>query len=165
LRSKDAVGVVTHIPDRTGLKTYLHPCFLAFRRSFVEAHALDLLPHGDGDPCCRITEHLLQTGRFNEAGVTPLLPTAHELELFPQFRHDPAFGATNLRHGFGTTYGGLVVHLWFWRNVAQRLPVRGADGSIIVTEGQMDAVLQRLSLKFGPHRRDVAPAAAPVCDG
>jgi hypothetical protein len=148
LRRKDAVGVVTHIPERSGLKTYLHPCFLAFRRSFVEAGALDLLPHGDGDPCCRISEHLIRSGRFDERRVTPLLPTAHELELFPDFRHAPAFGCENLRHGFGTTYGGLVMHLWFWRMVAQRTPVTGVDGSILVNPEQMDTVLRTLSSKF-----------------
>ena len=89
LATKDAVGALVHIPERTGLRTILHPCFLAFRRSFLEAHKLDVLRRGDGDPCYRITEWLIENGRFHEGCVTPLLPTAHEMELFPGFTHPP----------------------------------------------------------------------------
>ncbi|MCC6212801.1 MAG: hypothetical protein IT513_17330 [Burkholderiales bacterium] len=149
LETRDAVGVLAHIPDRTGLKTYLHPCFLAVRRSFLDVHQLDVLPHGDGDPCCRVTERLIALGRFDARAVSPLLPTSHEVELFPQFRHEPAFGSANLRHGFGTTYGGRVFHLWFWRMVARRVPVRSSDGAILVTAEQMETVMRKLKTRFG----------------
>jgi len=149
LATKDAVGALVHIPERTGLRTILHPCFLAFRRSFLEAHKLDVLRRGDGDPCYRITEWLLENGRFHEGCVTPLLPTAHEMELFPGFTHAPVFGSRNLRHGLGTTYGDLVLHLWFWRIIARRRPVRRADGSVLVGVEQMEHVLESLRSKLG----------------
>jgi hypothetical protein len=149
LETKDAVGAVVHIPDRVGLRTVLHPCFLAFRRSFLEAHKLDVLRRADGDPCYRITEWLVENGRFHDGRVTPLLPTSHEMELFPGFTHAPAFGSSNLRHGLGTTYGGLVLHLWFWRIIARRRPIRGADGSVLVGVEQMEHVLESLRSKFG----------------
>jgi hypothetical protein len=157
LATKDAVGALVHIPERTGLRTILHPCFLAFRRSFLEAHKLDVLRRGDGDPCYRITEWLLENGRFHEGCVTPLLPTAHEMELFPGFTHPPVFGSRNLRHGLGTTYGDLVLHLWFWRIIARRRPVRRADGSVLVSVEQMEHVLESLRSKLGG--TESAPAA------
>jgi hypothetical protein len=159
LATKDAVGAVVHIPDRTGLRTVLHPCFLAFRRSFLEAHHLDVLPRAGSDPCYRITEWLFANGRFHEGYVTPLVPTAHEVELFPGFAHAPAFGSRNLRHGLGTTYGHLVLHLWFWRFFARRRPVRGADGSILVGVDRMEQVLAALRAKLGEAAR--APSGAP----
>lgn len=159
LETKDAVGAIVHIPDRTGLRTVLHPCFLAFRRSFLEAHDLDVLPRGDGDPCYRITEWLLANGRFHEGCVTPLVPTGHEVELFPGFAHAPAFGSRNLRHGLGTTYGNLVLHLWFWRFFARRRAVRGADGSILVGVDRMEQVLASLRAKLGEAAR--VPSDAP----
>ena len=159
LATKDAVGAIVHIPERTGLRTFLHPCFLAFRRSLLEAHKLDLLRRVDGDPCYRITEWLLANGRFHEGWVTPLLPTAHELELFPGFTHAPEFGSRNLRHGLGTTYGDLVLHLWFWRTIARRRPVRGADGAVLVGVEQMERVLESLRSRFGePEPAPSAPA-------
>jgi hypothetical protein len=170
LETKDAVGAVVHMPDRAGPRTVLHPCFLAFRRSFLEAHGLQVRRHGDGDPCGRITEYLLANGRFHEGCVTPLLPTAHEMELFAGFTHDPAFGSSNLRHGFGTTYGGLALHLWFWRIVARRRPVVGADGTVLVGVEQMEKVLESLRSRFGGAEhasseqvpRDVPWTAHPV---
>ena len=149
LETKDAVGAVVHIPERGRLKTILHPCVLAFRRSFLDAHRLDLLRRADGDPCYRITEWLVENGRFHEGRVTPLLPIAHERELFPGFTHAPVFGSTNLRHGLGTTYGGLVLHLWFWRTIARRRPVRGADGAVLVDVEQMERALAALRAKLG----------------
>jgi hypothetical protein len=157
LATKDAVGAIVHIPDRTVLGTVLHPCFLAFRRSFLEEHKLDVLRRADGDPCYRITEWLFEHGRFHEGCVTPLLPTAHEMELFPGFTHAPVFGSRNLRHGLGTTYGGLVLHLWFWRTIARRRPVRGADGTILVDVEQMEQVLASLRARFADVER--APSA------
>jgi hypothetical protein len=149
LETKDAVGAVVHIPERARLKTILHPCFLAFRRSFLDAHRLDLLRRADGDPCYGITEWLVENGRFHEGSVTPLLPTAHQRELFPGFTHAPVFGSTNLRHGLGTTYGDLVLHLWFWRTIVRRRPVRGADGSVLVDVEQMEETLASLRAKLG----------------
>jgi hypothetical protein len=157
LQTKDAVGAVVHIPERAGLRTILHPCFLAFRRSLLESHGLDVLRRGDRDPCHRITEWLVENGRFHEGCVTPLLPTAHEVELFPGFTHAPAFGSQNLRHGLGTTYGGLVLHLWYWRIIARRRPVRGADGSVLVSVEQMEQVLG--SLRSRIERMQHAPTA------
>ena len=166
LGTKDAVGAVVHIPDRAGPRTLLHPCFLAFRRSWLDAQKLDLRRHGDGDPCGRITEHLIAHGRFHEGCVTPLLPTAHEIALFPGFTHAPAFGSTNLRHGFGTTYGDLVLHLWYWRTVARRRPVVGPDGSVLVSVEQMERVLRSLRVRLSgdqvstPLRGIAGPAAS-----
>jgi hypothetical protein len=153
LGTKDAVGVIVHIPDRGRPRTVLHPSFLAVRRSFLDAHQLDLRRRAGTEPCGRITEYLLEHGRFDEGHVTPLLPTAHEMELFPGFTHTPAFGSRNLRHGFGTTYGGLVLHLWFWRTVTRRRPIRSADGSILVDVEQMERVLESLRSKFGGSAR------------
>jgi hypothetical protein len=149
LETKDAVGAIVHFPDRGRFTTVLHPCFLAFRRSFLERQKLDLRQLRGADPCCRITEHLLEKGRFHEGCVTPLLPTAHEVELFTESTHEPVFGSKNLRHGFGTTYGGVVLHLWFWRDVRRRRPVRSADGSVLVDVVQMEKVLGLLRSKFG----------------
>jgi len=153
LETKDAVGAIVHIPDPPRVRTVLHPCFLAFRRSFLDTHKLDVRRRGGVEPCSQITEHLLEQGRFHEGCVTPLLPTSHEMELFPGFTHDPAFGSSNLRHGFGTTYGDLVLHLWFWRTVARRRPVRRADGSVLVGVEQMETVLTSIRSKFGGAER------------
>ena len=157
LATKDAVGAIVHIPDRMRLRTFLHPCFLAFRRSFLDAHALDLLGRADGDPCHRITEWLVENGRFHEGCVTPLLPTAHEMELWPGFTHAPVFGSTSLRHGLGTTYGGLVLHLWYWRHITRRRPVREGDGPVLVDVAQMERVLASLKSRLGATER--APSA------
>ncbi len=153
LQTKDAVGAIVHIPERSKIQTFLHPCFLAFRRSFLETNALSLRRRRGAEPCCRITEYLLERGRFHEGHVTPLLPTAHEVELWPGFRHDPVFGSENVRHGFGTTYGSLVLHLWFWRIVARRRPVRNAAGSILIEVEQMEKVLESIRSKFGSPER------------
>jgi hypothetical protein len=159
LETKDAVGAVVHIPERPRIKTLLHPCFLAFRRSFLDAHRLDLRGRVGADPCCRITEYLLENGRFHEGCVTPLVPTAHEMELFPGFTHEPVFGSRNLRHGFGTTYGGLVLHLWFWRVVTRRRPVTGADRSLLVTVEQTEQVLRSIRSRLGGTE---APPSSPA---
>ena len=91
LATKDAVGAIVHIPDR-GISTVLHPCFLAFRRSLLEAHKLDLLRRVDDDPCYRITEWLLANGRFHEGGDT--YPHAQQVAA------DASLGGRR-RHGFG----------------------------------------------------------------
>jgi len=148
LDTKDAVGAIVHIPDRGKFSTVLHPCFLAFRRSFLESHELDLRQLPGADPCARITEYLIDQARFHEGHVAPLLPTAHEVQLFPEFTHERVFGSKNLRHGFGTTYGDLVLHLWFWREVRRRRPVRSADGAVLVDVEQMEKVLASLRSKF-----------------
>jgi hypothetical protein len=148
LDTKDAVGAIVHFPDRRKFSTVLHPCFLAFRRSFLDSHHLDLRQLPDADPCARITEYLIDTGRFHEGYVAPLLPTAHEVQLWPDCTHARVFGSTNLRHGFGTTYGDFVLHLWFWRDVRRRRPVRNADGAVLVDVDQMEKVLASLRSKF-----------------
>jgi hypothetical protein len=147
LETKDAVGAIVHFPDREKLSTVLHPCFLAVRRSFLASHRLDLRQLPDADPCARITEYLIDQARFHEGHVAPLLPTAHEVQLFPD-THERVFGSNNLRHGFGTTYGDLVLHLWFWREVRRRRPVRSKDGTVLVDVEQMEKVLASLRSKF-----------------
>lgn len=147
LETKDAVGAIVHFPDREKFSTVLHPCFLAVRRSFLASHRLDLRQLPGADPCARITEYLIDQARFHEGHVAPLLPTAHEVQLFPD-THARVFGSNNLRHGFGTTYGDLVLHLWFWREVRRRRPVRSKDGTVLVDVEQMEKVLASLRSKL-----------------
>ena len=147
--TKDAVGVLRAHPRAHRAQDDPAPVLPRVPAIVPRGAQLDVLRRGDGDPGCRITEWLLENGRFHEGCVTPLLPTAHEMELFPGFTHPPVFGSRNLRHGLGTTYGDLVLHLWFWRIIARRRPVRRADGSVLVSVEQMEHVLESLRSKLG----------------
>lgn len=161
LKDKDAVGVIGHAPTRSQFKFFLHPCFLAFRRDLLKLNDLDLSVSEDNDPAWQITRWLMANGRFNPRHVAPLLPTAHEKELFAHRCHEPRFGSSNLNHGFGTTYGGFVFHLWFWSSVLRRTPVKDFEGRTIVTAEEMDEVLTRLQQNFAPLKSSHAQSSRP----
>jgi hypothetical protein len=121
LTHRDIVSVVVDFPGRN-LPVFLHPCFMAFRRSWMEQNRLDVRAGEGNDPAYKITQHLFSCGCMSEQHVTPLWPTGRERILYERGRN-ALFGHDNLRPGFGTTYGSVVFHFWFSRYIAQKRDV------------------------------------------
>jgi hypothetical protein len=81
LKEKELVAVIAYFGGRTDhgrLPLVAHPSFMAFRRSFFESNGIDLYEGNGNDPGFKITERLMNCGRFNTLSVTPLMPTAVE---------------------------------------------------------------------------------------
>jgi hypothetical protein len=151
LQTKDVVAVIAHFPVRGHLPVFLHPCFMAFKRSFMIENALDVIPIEGRDPAFRFTEHLMQAGKFDEKHVTALFPTSHEIEI-PHSRPDTTcFGRTGLLHGFGTTYGEAVFHYWFARQIRTLAPIYNDDGQLVVSPSQIESVVKKINSLYGPH--------------
>ena len=150
LKTKDVVAVMAHFPVRKELPTFLHPCFMAFKRSFMLANSLDVIPAVGRDPAFRFTEHLIETDRFDEDHVTGLFPTSHEIEIPHSGADATCFGRTGLLHGFGTTYGDLVFHYWFARQIRTLSPIYNDDGALVVSSSQMENVVAKINSTHGP---------------
>ncbi len=140
LSRKDAVAVVVDMPGRD-MPVFLHPSFIAFKRSLLLDNGLDVLTGEGNDPAYKITQHLLRRGRLTLDHVTPLFPTHRAITLFPTGTSD-LFGRSDLLHGFGTTYSDWVFHFWFGMFVARREEPKDFHGNRLLTLAEMDRVVQ-----------------------
>lgn len=125
LKTKYAVSTIVEMRNRE-MPFFLHPCFLAFKRSLLKDGKIDVLPDHLNDPAYKITQYLAKLGKLNQENVTPLPPTKRCIALAPPSENE-FLGHKDLIHGFGTTYSDWVFHFWFARYIAAKDGVTDGD--------------------------------------
>jgi hypothetical protein len=160
LRKKDVVAAVVDMPHRR-MPVFLHPCFMAFRRKLLVENGLNVLPSGENDPAWRITDYLQQHGRLTPDHVTPLYPTRREIDVYPRGSNE-FFGRRDLVHGFGTTYADMVFHFWFARYISNHAPVLDGNGKVILSETDIEKVIERTLPSSRGRPEEIADGLAHV---
>lgn len=153
LESKTLVAVIACFRERNGVGQFPvvgHPSFMAFKRSLLEDNGLDLYEGEGNDPAYKITRYLADRGWFNAEHVVALLPESVEVPN-GTFEAD-VFGvgvAGTASHGFCTRYGDFLFHFWHSMNYAQRQPIMGHDGRMLVSYDDLRQRVDDYNRRFG----------------
>lgn len=154
LELRDLVAVVAYFEKRTNrgqIPLVAHPSFMAFSRQFLENNKLDLYGGEGNDPAYKITRFLMESGRFDQTAVSPLLASHVD---FPNgyFPEGPVFGSYKQpSHGFCTRYGDFFFHFWHSMNFSDGRDIMADDGTVLVRHEDVKERVRYYCKLFADH--------------